>query len=164
MNFLLCFSLYIGFIAALLFLSDIINSKVCVFRKILGFIIRYFHDFIITFYLLAIIILFYKMIVKKDFDLMLLLIVNIICFILILQFFIFKRCVLTIIYNKILKLPICKPYISIIGIIGNKMFNDMNCSKNFTRWINDNMINISMVLILNIVFLIKSFRKSHIII
>ena len=125
-----------------------------IYYKLLYCIFDFFHIAILNF---AIYLIFN---INKDIKKLFML--NILYFFIIFQFFIFKKCSLTIIENKILGLD--DDYGAVSRVTRLTYFFDMNISylpqrgHNLERWIDGNKITIIMLIIINAIYYLKLRR------
>jgi hypothetical protein len=147
-------SITLAFASSLLCIRDIIKSRVSFERKLLAFFVRYLHDTIVIsihlmlLYMLIILVCFKKLKIKT------LLIVNIIIFSLVLQFFVYDMCILTIWQNQLLDAHKCIPYsLPFRNSRYNykeKYSNADVCVLNREKWIKGNQYIITIILCLNL--------------
>ena len=148
----------LAFASSVLCIGDMISSHVSFERKLLAFIVRYIHDCIVIathlllFYMVVILVCF------KQLDIVELLIINIVTFALVLQFFAYDMCILTIWQNQLLDADKCIPYSLPFRKSKYEYKEKYNiddiCVLNREKWINGNRPIIIVVLCLNIVKLL----------
>jgi hypothetical protein len=122
------------------------------------------HLFITHFQYLFIAWVFYEVVVHKVFDIRKLLALNIFYFCMIAGVVYYKMCPLTIIYNKLEKLPKCTPFIwdwrkrfdkeTFDATVSMFMVDNDECDKNTKAWLAGQTYTVLVVLSLNVLFLI----------
>lgn len=149
-------SIVIAIITSIYFIPEIKKNAKNLNLGALAFLIQVFHDVIKT----LCIILFISTIRKKDVKLLILL--NILIFLIIIPFCYYKRCVLTIWYNKILELDPCNRYLSLterLVNIATLPFKKEKCTPDLCKlsysWLHACMPEVIAILIVNILVLRK---------
>jgi hypothetical protein len=129
-----------------------------ILNKLVYCLLDFIHNAVV--FLVGISLLNYKCNVPR------LLLTNILLIIFLLQFFIYKKCSLSILENKVLGKPENTPYISIVNRL--KYFFNLNTVYKFNTdtndtiyWIDSNIITFVLLLVLNCYCFIKLIRKHH---
>lgn len=132
---------------------QVVAAKVSVLRKLLAVMLRFAHDFIVAGVFIACItmLLFtFTQNVERN-----IVIINTVFAASVLQFAIYKMCSLTLLYNSLLRLPRCTPYVSLNSIAFKKprVNSDAACTGNTALWLDGTVPQMVLVLLLNAKYL-----------
>ena len=79
-----------------------------------------------------------------------LILMNCMFLVLFITFSIYKKCILTVFYNRLKHLPACTPFIYVWDRVG--VSDEPQCVENTRRWINTNGILASIYLVVDLLF------------
>lgn len=150
--------IYISFLTSLYFVQEITENSSSMIIFTSAYLLQWFHDWIcLIFFELCFHSFYYK-------SLMDLIYLNMFHSIIMIQFCYFKRCVITLMYNWVLDIPMCNRYIP----IWQRFFNVVSdirgvCLSDDFRmtyiWLNNHMIQSTMVLLSNVHHYLKLYMK-----
>ena len=152
-------SLLIGFFSSFYFLEEIYNAAPLSgawFLKPTAFATQVVHD--------GVCVYFFCLTISSLWSLRNLLLLNILHGLVMALFCYYKRCVLTLVYNYLLDLPMCSRYIPIWQRCFNMMTAPTVCSLDSYRytylWLNNHIIQSMIVLLANLNTLTKTSNIS----
>jgi len=158
LNLYIRYSIIIAIITSIYFISEIKKNAKNLNLGVLAFLVQVFHDVIRS----LCVILVIATIRKKDVKLLILL--NILTFLILIPFFYYKRCIVTIWYNNILELNPCNRYLSLterILNIATLPFKKDECKADLCKlafiWLNSSIPEMIFLLIVNILVLRKIY-------
>jgi hypothetical protein len=146
---LLKYSFGISVLTGCYFIDEIKTYSSSISTFFLAYIIQVFHDWVCVFFLLLFLYSFYYH------NLSYILFLNILHSIIMILFCFYKRCVLTLLYNYLLDIPMCNRYIPIWQRVFNVLYDTQSCIhhdeyKMTYIWLNNHILQSSIVLLSNI--------------
>lgn len=154
----------VAIINSLISLKEITSSNVTKERKMLAFIIKLVHGTITASVFITILYLLYQAI-QGQYNIQLLILLNLLYFIVLLFFTEMKMCILTIWYNNILNRDKCCPYQGLSGLFNKDnqdtyaqepFDNSKKCPDNTVKWLDGNKKTVFLLILLNGIYLLKN--------
>lgn len=143
-----------------MFAGEALKADVSGERKAAAIFVRFVHDlFVLTFISIAAWIV-WSIFAKKRYDIAALFTLNAIMIAFILSFLVYKRCALSILYERILKFPDCHPYLSPIALLLGRANRKITCEQMREMWIWDALPRVAIVFVLNCAFAIHAMNSK----
>jgi hypothetical protein len=164
-----CFA--VSVLYSLVILKEIAERKVALHRKVLAFLVDVVHIFIIFLPIVLILSIMYDVIANRVFDMRKLLFLNLIFIGMVVGILFFGMCSLTVLYNKLLDLPSCSPFVyrwgqrtneeTRVSLYHHFTTDNPGCEKNTRAWMKNHINSALVLLSLNALFFLHAVMRKH---
>ena len=137
----------------------VLGSSVGWMRKMIAVIVDFVHMMIMSMMYVLVLVILVELVVEQYVDVAKVLVLNVVVFVVILSFFVFRMCLMSIWYNALLGLHPCRPFMKSEEVMRWYERGNMGCHKNTDAWIKSWLGGLLGMIVVNGVVLIAWIRE-----